>query len=83
MFSKRLLTICFFVMLFYLAFPPFAYAYLDPGTGSYILQLLVAGLVGGAFVINMFRTRIHAFFKKLFSRGETRQRTDEPEEMSQ
>jgi hypothetical protein len=70
-------------MLLYLAFPPFAYAYLDPGTGSYILQLIIAAFVGGAFVINLFRTRIYAFFKKLFSRGEKRQGTDGPEEMSQ
>jgi len=70
MFIKRLLTICFLGMLLYLAFPPFVYAYLDPGTGSYILQLLVAGLVGGAFVIKMFWSRIQSFFRRLFSRGE-------------
>lgn len=70
MFLKRLLTICFLGMLLYLAFPPFVYAYLDPGTGSYILQLLVAGLVGGAFVIKMFWSRIQTFFRRLFSRGE-------------
>ena len=70
MFLKRLLTICFLGMLLYLAFPPFVYAYLDPGTGSYILQLLVACLVGGAFVIKMFWSRIQTFFRRLFSRGE-------------
>lgn len=77
MFLKRLLTICLLVMLFYLAFPPFAYAYLDPGTGSYILQLIIAGLVGGLFAIRLFWNRIKTFFENLFSRGEKRQEADD------
>ncbi|MCF7810505.1 hypothetical protein K9N50_05910 [bacterium] len=39
-----------------------AYAYLDPGTGSYLLQILIAGLVGAAFSIKVFWLRIKDFF---------------------
>ena len=44
-------------------------AYLDPGTGSYVLQLLVAGLLGAALAIRIFWGRISAFFSRLRSRG--------------
>ncbi|MCF7811102.1 hypothetical protein K9N50_08970 [bacterium] len=39
-----------------------AYAYLDPGTGSYLLQILIAGLVGAAFSIKIFWQKIKDFF---------------------
>lgn len=38
--------------------------YLDPGSGSYILQLLLAALLGGAFALKIFWKRIVAFFNK-------------------
>ena len=31
-----------------------AYAYLDPGTGSMILQILLGGLAGGAVVLKLY-----------------------------
>jgi hypothetical protein len=51
-----------------MVFTPPAHAYLDPGTGSYIFQLLIAGIVGFAFVIKVFWSRIKGFFTRLFSR---------------
>ncbi len=53
-----------------LIFPCPAYAYLDPGTGSYMLQLLIAGLLGAAFAVKLFWKNIAAFFKGLISRQE-------------
>ena len=44
-----------------------AYGYLDPGTGSYIIQLLVGGLLGGLFAIGLFWKRVLAFVKRLFT----------------
>ncbi len=45
-----------------------AYAYLDPGSGSYIFQIIIAGIIGGLFAIKLFWKRIisglKAFFKK-------------------
>jgi nitrate/nitrite transporter NarK len=46
-----------------------AHAYLDPGTGSYILQMIVAGLLGAAFAIKLFWMRIKRFFADVFSRS--------------
>jgi hypothetical protein len=47
-----------------------ARAYLDPGTGSYILQMIVAGLLGAAFAVRMFWARIKRFFAGVFSRSD-------------
>lgn len=44
-----------------------AHAYLDPGTGSYIVQLLIGGLLGGLFAIGLFWRRSLAFIKRLFT----------------
>jgi hypothetical protein len=40
------------------------YAYIDPGTGSYILQIVIAGLVGAAFTLKIFWKRILIFFSR-------------------
>ena len=48
-----------------------AYAYLDPGTGSYIIQLLIAAFVGIGFAVRLFWGRIKDFFKKILSKQET------------
>ena len=44
-------------------------AYVDPGTGSYILQLLIAGALGSFFTIKLLGKRIKAFIHGRFSRG--------------
>ena len=41
-------------LLLFLALTPPAHAYIDPGTGSLILQGLVAFVVGAAFTLKMF-----------------------------
>lgn len=50
------------------ALPSSAHAYLDPGTGSMAIQLIVAGVVGAMFTLKMYwrRTRdyLFGFFKK-------------------
>ncbi|NIM19419.1 MAG: hypothetical protein GTO51_03455 [Candidatus Latescibacteria bacterium] len=48
--------------------PRSAYAYLDPGTGSYILQLLLAGLLGAAFALKIFWVKIKTFFAGLLAK---------------
>ena len=53
-------------VLFYLIFPLEAYAYLDPGTGSYIFQLIIAAFVGGLFAAKLFWNKIKIFLKNLF-----------------
>jgi len=41
-----------------------AEAYLDPGTGSYLTQWLVAILVGSMVAIRVYWGRLMAFFRK-------------------
>jgi drug/metabolite transporter (DMT)-like permease len=45
-------------------------AYLDPGSGSFILQLLIASLVGAAFIIKTYWRRINAFFRQRFNKDQ-------------
>ena len=45
------------------------YAYLDPGSGSFIFQMLIAAIVGGLFVIKLYFNKIKTFFKKVFSKS--------------
>ena len=44
------------------------YAYLDPGSGSYIFQLLLATIVGLLFALRLFWGKIKRFFAKMFSK---------------
>ncbi len=44
-----------------------AYGYLDPGTGSYILQLILGGLLGGLFAIGLFWKKVIAFVKRVLT----------------
>jgi len=43
--------------------------YLDPGSGSYLLQLLIAGILGALFALRLYWKRIKGFFLKLLGRG--------------
>ncbi len=43
-------------------------AYIDPGTGSLIIQMLLAVLVGAGFAIKIFWTNIKSFFSKVFDK---------------
>ena len=45
-----------------------AYAYIDPGTGSYILQMTIAALLAGLFTMKLFMNKIKTLFKNFFSR---------------
>jgi hypothetical protein len=47
-----------------------AYAYLDPATGSVILQGLLAGIAGVMVVARLYWTRIKSFTRRLFGMRE-------------
>jgi 16S rRNA C1402 (ribose-2'-O) methylase RsmI len=63
--SLRLFTL---VALLLLLSARNAFAYVDPGTGSYILQFIIAGLLGAAFVFKGFWRNIREFCSKLLSK---------------
>ena len=50
-------------VLFWLLFPPPTYAYIDPGTGSYILQVVIAGLLGALVSLRIYWARIKTFLR--------------------
>ena len=41
-----------------------AFAYLDPGTGSIILQAIIGGIVAGATYCSIYWQKIKNFFNK-------------------
>jgi len=41
-----------------------AYAYIDPGTGTIIIQAIVGALAAGAVTIKIYWYKLKAFFKK-------------------
>jgi hypothetical protein len=53
-------------------------AYLDPGSGSYLLQLLIAGLFGGLFVIRASWDKIKNLFRGRSSQEEEASTDEEP-----
>lgn len=53
--------VVFLAVLASLQFPLLAHAYVDPGSGSMILQLLLGGLAGLFVIGRIFRQRISKF----------------------
>jgi hypothetical protein len=53
-----------------------AQAYLDPGTGSYALQMAVAALVSAAFVVRAYWQRL----RRLFTRRDRSRPPSPPQE---
>lgn len=54
-----------------------AEAYLDPGTGSYFVQILIAGLAGGAYLIVSFWGKIRGFISSILKSGKKEKKGDE------
>ena len=46
-----------------------SFAYIDPGTGSMMLQLLLAAIFGALFTIKMYWYKFKQIMKKLFGRN--------------
>ncbi len=47
-----------------------AYAYIDPSSGSYLLQFLLAGLLGALFALKVYGRRAMFFVRSLFRKSE-------------
>lgn len=70
----------FFLFLLAVAvlFPPRAHAYLDPGTGSYVIQVLAAVFFGGFFVIKTWWSQIKNFLSNLMG-GKGKKSSEKPD----
>ncbi len=70
-YSTHLISKLVFLISLYLIIPLMAYAYIDPGTGSYFLQLALGALIGVLFTVRLFWNKIKIFLKNLFSQVKT------------
>ncbi len=61
--AVTMILICF--GLFFILPINTAYAYLDPGTGSFIIQIIIAGFVSTMFAIKIYWRKIKDFFGNL------------------
>ena len=55
-------------------------AYLDPGSGSFILQLLIAAILGGLIAIRAYWGRVKNFIRGIFSRSDPEEESEKPSE---
>jgi len=68
--ASRIQTGILFAALAWLFLPQDAHAYLDPGSGSYIFQVIVAASLGALFTLRVLWARIMGFFRKRSSGSE-------------
>jgi hypothetical protein len=62
------LTIIALSFLLLLLMSSRAYSYIDPGTGSYVFQLLIAGLLGAVFASKSLWRNAKAFLTGRFGK---------------
>ena len=60
--KAKLLIVVFLISTFW------CYGYIDPGTGSYMVQILIAAFVALSLGIKVFWKNIKQFFGRFFSR---------------
>ncbi len=65
--SRRITPVVLLVAFFTTVSMNEACAYIDPATGSYLFQLLIAGMLGGAVALKLYWRGIVGFFQKLRS----------------
>jgi len=64
--TKFSLKVLFLSIYLLALFPQAVFAYLDSGSISYVLQFIVAGLLGILVFVKAFMFRIKAFFRRVF-----------------
>jgi hypothetical protein len=57
-----------YLLAVFLLFPSVAYAYVDLGAGSIIVQAAIAGVLGALFWIKMHWRRMVQFMKRMISK---------------
>lgn len=63
--------LCGAILLF--LFPRPTFAYIDPGTGSYLFQVTGAAMLGSLFFVKSALRNVKLFFNKRFARKESSQ----------
>ena len=57
-------------LIIFISFFSNAYAYIDPGMGSMILQALIGGIAAALTSIAIFWNKLKSFFNKIFNKKE-------------
>jgi hypothetical protein len=52
------------LFIFCLVVPQVAYAYIDPGAGSSVVEIIIAFVVGGFFFIKLYYRKIMSAFRR-------------------
>ena len=72
--ARSQITSALAVVLIFLALvPATAHAYLDPGSGSYLLQIIVAGILSSLFLVKTYWHKI----KSVFTRGSSQPESED------
>ena len=61
---KKILSIFSLLLLINSMIPQSAHAYLDPGTGSMVVQIVIASVVGFVCTFKMWFLKLFPFLKK-------------------
>ena len=67
-FIKKALKMALVVLGASLLFPRHVYSYIDPGTGSYVFQVIIATVVAVSFAVKIYWNKIKGFLARLFSK---------------
>ncbi len=57
------------LVIFFLFSARSANAYLDAGTGSYVLQIILGMILGGTFILKTYFRKIIFLFKKIITKN--------------
>jgi hypothetical protein len=52
--------------VFIFCFPQNVFSYIDPGTGSYVFQIIVAAFVAASFMVKVYWKKIKGAIGRLF-----------------
>lgn len=66
MIVRKLLTSCVLAVAVSLLWWQDAHAYVDPATGSYIIQVIIAALLGVALTLKIYWRSFKSFVTRLF-----------------
>ena len=68
---KKLLAACWFGTAFAVLFSATAFAYLDPGTVTYVVSMIAGLVIAGGAALAIFRRKIKLFFQNLGKKKDT------------
>ena len=68
-YERHIKDLALFAAIAAVVIPADAHAYIDPGTGSVIIQAVIGAVVAVGFFLKTNWIRVKTFFKKLFGKN--------------